>query len=260
MLQGPNRAPLILGVTVVLAFGAGFVAQSVTGDTSGQAMILTVLPILGLGLITMVQWQSGWVKRNRAAPPQRSELDALRLALAVKPATADDGVQESWSLAAGTFRDGRRMVLLICVLMIPALMFQKVELIVLAAIPIVLYALYLAFRTVGRGGTYDKAFDALGSRVAALGLEVVDRPKIVIRPRFDGTNSMRHEEIGPTVLEGMRHGRKVRVEWDGKRAVTTVGDVTIERRGKDHAHAWLYDLQRAEQQLDAVPSHAANGE
>jgi hypothetical protein len=262
MLQGPNRAPLILGVTVVLAFGAGFVAQSVTGDTSGQAMVLTVLPIVGLGIIAMVVWQGGWIERNRAAPPQRSELEELRLALAVKPASADDGVDESWNLAAGVFRDGRNMVFLICALMIPALMLQKVQLILLAAIPIVLYAVYLAFRTVMRGGTYDQAFDALDRRVAPLGLEVVDRPKIVIRPRFDGTDSLRHQEIGPTVLEGVRHGRRVRVEWDGKRAVTTVGDITIERRGKDHAQAWLYDLQRAEQQadgvLDAVPAHAAH--
>jgi hypothetical protein len=260
MLQGTNRAPLILGVTVVLAFGAGFVAQSVTGDTSGQAMILTVLPIIGLGIITMVQWQSGWIKRNRAAPPQRSPLDELRLALAVKPTTADDGVEESWNLAAGVFRDGRRMVLLICVLMIPALMLQNVQLILLAAAPIVLYAVYLAFRTVMRGGTYDQAFDALDRRVAPLGLEVVERPRIIVRPRFDGTDSLRHQEVGPTVLEGTRHGRKVRVEWDGRRTLTTVGELTIERRGKDHALAWLYDLQRAEQQLelDAVPAHAAH--
>jgi hypothetical protein len=262
MLQGPNRAPLILGVTVVLAFGAGFVAQSVTGDTSGQAMVLTVLPIVGLGIIAMVQWQSGWIKRNRARPPQRSPLDELRLALAVKPAAADDGMDESWNLATGVFNDGRRMVLLICVLMIPALMLQNVDLILLAAIPIVLYAVYLALRTVMRGGTYDQAFEALDRRVAPLGLEVVERPKIVVRPRFDGTGTLRHQEIGPTVLEGTRHGRKVRVEWDGRRTVTTVGDVTIERRGKDHAQAWLYDLQRAEQQLDsdAVPAHAAHGE
>lgn len=263
-MQGPNRAPLILGVTVVLAFGAGFVAQSVTGDVSGRAMILTVLPIIGLGIIAMVQWQSGWMKRSRAAPPRRSELDELRAALAVEPLTGDDGADASWELADGVFQDGRRMTLLICVLMIPALMLQRVDLILLAAIPIVLYAIYLAMRTVMRGGTYDKAFDALGRRVAPLGLEVVERPRIVVRPRLDGTDSLRHEEVGTTVLEGVRHGRRVRVEWDGRRAVTSVGDISIERRGRDHAQAWLYDLQRAEQQadgaLDAVPAHAAHGQ
>ena len=67
MMQGPNRAPLILGVTVVLAFGAGLVAQSVTGDTSGEAMIMTVLPIIGIGIVAMVLWQGGWMKRSRAA-------------------------------------------------------------------------------------------------------------------------------------------------------------------------------------------------
>ena len=263
-MQGPNRAPLILGVTVVLAFGAGFVAQSATGDTSGQAMILTVLPILGLGIIAMVQWQNGWVKRSRAAPPKRSELDELRATLAIKPVSGGDGTDESWQLAGGVFRDGRRMVLLICALMIPALMLQRVDLIVFAAIPIVLYAVYLAMRTVMRGGTYDQAFEALNRRYAALGLEVVERPRIIVRPRFDGTDSLRHQEVGPTVLEGVRHGRKVRVEWDGRRTVTTVGDISIERRGRDHAQEWLYDLQRAEQQadgaLDAVAAHAAHGE
>jgi hypothetical protein len=255
-------------VTVVLAFGAGFVAQSVTGDTSGQAMILTVLPILGLGLVAMVSWQSGWMKRSRAAgahaaegggPAMRTPLDELRHQLAIKP-VSDDGTDDGWSLAAGVMRDGRNMVLLIVVLMIPALMAQKVELILIAAVPIVLYGIFLAFRTVMRGGTYDKAFDALGKRFAPLGLDVVDRPQIVVRPRFDGTGSFRHQEVGPTVLEGMRHGRKVRVEWDGKRTLTTVGDLTIERRGKDHAMAWLYDLQKAERRLDAVSAQAAHGQ
>jgi hypothetical protein len=67
MLQGPNRAPLILAITVILAFGAGLVAQGVTGDTSGKAMILTTMPIIGLGIIAMVQWQKGWFERSRAA-------------------------------------------------------------------------------------------------------------------------------------------------------------------------------------------------
>lgn len=260
MLQGPNRAPLILGVTVVLAFGAGFVAQSVTGDTSGQAMILTVLPILGLGIIAMVLWQNGWVKRSRAARPPRSPLEELRRALAIEPVPDGDPMDASWNLASGVFRDGRNMTLLICALMIPALMFQKVELIVLAAVPIVLYAVFLACRTVMRGGTYDQAFDVLGRWVAPLGLEVAERPRIIVRPRFDGTDSLRHQEIGPTVLEGMRHGRKVRVEWDAKRTLTTVGGRTIERRGPDHAQAWLYDLQLAERELDPVAAHAAHGE
>ena len=69
MMQGPNRAPLILGVTVVLAFGAGFVAQSVTGDTSGEAMIMTVLPILGVGrAVTGVRMMS---HSSKKAPKAR---------------------------------------------------------------------------------------------------------------------------------------------------------------------------------------------
>jgi hypothetical protein len=248
MMQGPNRAPLILGVTVVLAFGAGFVAQSVTGDTSGEAMIMTVLPILGVGIVAMVLWQGGWMKRSRAAERPRSPLEQVRRDLALEPVT-DDGMDATWNVAEGVFKSGRNMTLLIVALMIPALMLQNVQLILIAAVPIVLYAIYLAARTVGRGGTYDQAFDALDRWVQPLGLRVIDRPKIIVRPRFDGTDTLRHQEIGPTVLEGMRHGRTVHVEWDGKRTVTTVGDRAIERRGKDHAQAWLYDLQLAEREL-----------
>ena len=260
MMQGPNRAPLILGVTVVLAFGAGFVAQSVTGDTSGEAMIMTVLPILGVGIVAMVLWQGGWMKRSRAAKPALSPLEQVRRDLALEPLTTDDGMDATWNVAEGVFKSGRNMTLLIVALMIPALMLQNVQLILVAAVPIVLYAVYLAARTVGRGGTYDQAFDALDRWIQPLGLRVVDRPKIVVRPRFDGTDTLRHQEIGPTVLEGTRNGRRVHVEWDGRRTVTTVGERTIERRGKDHAQAWLYDLQLAERELDPVPAHAAHGD
>ena len=146
----------------------------------------------------------------------------MRRELALEPVT-DDGMDATWNVAEGVFKSGRNMTLLIVALMIPALMLQNVQLILIAAVPIVLYAIYLAARTVGRGGTYDQAFDALDRWVQPLGLRVVDRPKIIVRPRFDGTDTLRHQEIGPTVLEGTRHGRTVHVEWDGKRTLTTIG-------------------------------------
>jgi hypothetical protein len=248
-------------VTVVVAFGAGFVSQSLTGDTSGRAMVMTVLPILGVGIVAMVLWQNGWMKRSRAAKRPVTPLEQVRRELALEPVT-DDGLAAGWNVAAGVFRDGRNMTLLVVALMVPALMLQNVQLIVLGAVPIVLYAIYLAARTVARGGTYDQAFDAIDCWVNPLGLRVVDRPKIVVRPRFDGTDTLRHQELGPTVLEGTRHGRAVHVEWDGRRTVTTVGGRSIERRGKNHAQEWLYDLQLAERELgalDAVPAHAAHG-
>jgi hypothetical protein len=328
MLQGPNRAPLILAVTVVLAFGAGFVAQGVTGDTTGKAMILTTLPIIGVGIIAMVQWQKGWFERSRAAErEQRSEpkratnapvsdpaaltADELRAALAIRPgavAAAADATDAQWNLAGGLMRDGRVMVFAICALMIPALMLQKIELVVLAAVPIVLMAVWLAIKTVMRGGTYDKAFAALDLWLEPLGLEAVERPKITVAPRWDGTGTLRHQEVGPTVVAGTRHGHAVRISWDARLAVTTVsvpsaryalsatdmrlgGDappevralvdglapsprwtkvkvsagpegIVVERRGRDKAQAWLYDLWLAERlaALDAVAAQAAHGE
>jgi hypothetical protein len=328
MLQGPNRAPLILAVTVVLAFGAGLVAQGATGDTSGKAMILTTLPIIGLGIIAMVQWQKRWFERSRAAeraqraaeqPATRGPLSdpgalsvqELRAALAVRPgaaAAAADATDAQWNLAAGLMRDGRIMVFAICALMIPALMLQKVELVVVAAIPIVLMAVWLAIKTVMRGGTYDKAFAALDSWLEPLALEAVERPKITVAPRWDGTGTLRHEEVGPTVVAGTRHGHAVRISWDARVAVTTVSapsaryelsatdmrlggeappqvrtvvdalapsprwtkvkvlagpeGIVIERRGREKAQAWLYDLWLAERlgSLDPVAAQAAHGE
>jgi hypothetical protein len=319
MLQGPNRAPLILAVTVVLAFGAGLVAQGATGDTSGKAMILTTLPIIGLGIIAMVQWQKRWFERSRtaeraqraAARPQTGapvsdpgalSVEELRAALAVRSgaaAAAADARDAQWTLAGDLMRDGRIMIFAICALMIPALMLQKIELVVLAAIPIVLMAVWLAIKTVMRGGTYDKAFAALDRWLEPLGLDAVERPEITVAPRWDGTGTLRHEEVGPTVVAGTRHGHAVRISWDARLAVTTVsapsaryelsvtdmrlgGDappevralvdalapsprwtkvkvsagpegIVIERRGREKAEAWLYDLWLAERLAERGP-------
>jgi hypothetical protein len=290
-------------------------------------MILTTMPIIGLGIIAMVQWQKGWFERSRAADreqraatrpapgtpvsdPGALSVEELRGALAIRPgaaAAAADAMDAQWNLVGGLMRDGRVMVFAICALMIPALMLQKIELVVLAAIPIVLMAVWLAIKTVMRGGTYDKAFAALDRWLEPLGLEAVERPKITVAPRWDGTGTLRHQEVGPTVVAGTRHGRAVRISWDGRLAVTTVsapsaryelgaadmrlgGDappevralvdglapsprwmkvkvsagpegIVVERRGREKAQAWLYDLWLAERlgSLNPVAAQAAHG-
>jgi hypothetical protein len=105
--------------------------------------------------------------------------------------------------------------------MVPAIALQKPQLIVLAAIPIVLYALVLAARVVRPGGDLDRAYAASDRQLAPLGLHGEERPDLVVMPRI-ATEGMQAKLIGPTVYSGRRHGRAVEVMLEGSRSETRV--------------------------------------
>ena len=96
------------------------------------------------------------------------------------------GGDAAWALAEQSQRSAMWMTLLIVALMVPAIALQNVKLIVLGAIPIVLYAMVLAGRVLRPGGTLDKAWAASDLYLAPLGLQGEERPDVVFVPRLAG--------------------------------------------------------------------------
>jgi hypothetical protein len=154
----------------------------------------------------------------------RLEPGVLFALLAVEPVDEQElvaGSDRGWAIAERSQSSATYMTLLIVVLMVPALALQKPKLIVLGAIPIVLYAIVLAARVIRPGGTLDQAYAASDRQLAPLGLHGEDRPDLIVVPRL-ATDGMQAKLVGPTVLSGQRHGRAVEVRLEGSRSETRV--------------------------------------
>src|SRR3954447_3322540 len=110
-----------------------------------------------------------------------------------------------------SMRTGRIMTMLVLGLMLPAFVLQNVQLILLGAIPIVGYALYLCARLLMKGGGLDQAYAGVDREFAPLGLHLTARPQVRFGTQLDLSSSagarMTHHMEGPMIFEGTRHGR-----------------------------------------------------
>jgi hypothetical protein len=227
-MAGPNRAPLILLATILAGAGAFAIAQQsnpqdVGGKTAGTAAMIVV----AIGIAFMVVWQRRWVAEARPEP--------MLVELALNPGdarTLQRVTGAHWDITESSVTHGMWITLLILALMVPAWIAQDPTLMVFGAVPIVAYALFLAVRTVMPGGTYAKAMQASDDWLAVLGLEAVERPTITLEPRLAGAGAQVRMR-GPSVFEGTRHGRQVRVVVQSGRCRTTVSGSapTFEARG-----------------------------
>jgi hypothetical protein len=236
-------APWILLVTIAAAAAAFVAVDASTDDVSGRAQGTAALIVIGVGIAVMVLVQRAWLSRARRharldtvraareaaaagtiTDPARLEPGALFAALAIHPVDEEAlvaGGDRGWAIAERSQRSATAMTLLIVVLMVPAVALQDVRLIVLAAVPIVLYAVVLAARTIRPGGTLDQAYAAHDAQLAPLGLSGEERPDVVVVPRLAG-EGMQSQLVGATVLSGERHGRAVEVTIDGSKTTTRV--------------------------------------
>ena len=236
-------APWILLATIAAAAAAFLVADSRTDDVSGRTAGTAALIVIGLGIAVMVLAQRAWLSRARRraglatlraardaaaagtiTDPARFEPEALFAAMAIHPIDEDAlvaGGDRGWEIGERSQRSATAMTLLIVVLMVPALALQDVRLIALAAVPIVIYAVVLAARTIRPGGAVDQAYAAHDAQLAPLGLSGSERPAVTVVPRLAG-EGLQSQLVGATVLTGERHGRAVEVTIHGARTTTRV--------------------------------------
>lgn len=253
-MKGRNPAPWILVLTLVAGGVAFAVVDSANpDDVSGRKAGTALMIVVAAGILVMVIAQTVWTTRSR----RRAELEALRavtgattapadpgalsaeamlMALAVRPVSAEEALESrsgGWDIAQASQRSAALMTVMVIALMTPAVLLQNARLMVVGAIPIVLYAIFLAARVVRPGGTLDRAHEASDRLLAPLGLATVARPELRIEPRPGGDGMQPHVR-GRTVLGGTRHGRRVEVALESGRARTTVATASAPFELKGH--------------------------
>ena len=257
--RGPGINPALIVVPLMFAgaLAAVIVVNGMTDDPSGKPGVIAAVGVVVVGVIALLVLQGRWMRRVRAA-------DLAASAPAEDPA-AHAARAASWDLAGRVQRRGALVALMVVVLVPAGIVLEDPRLLVLAAVPIVLTALWAAFDTLRSGGVLDQGYELADAQLAPLGLRITDRPQIAVIPY--ATGDLHATTIGPTVLGGEREGREVEVVLSGGRSAVAVraavpafaerdaGDgarlsadgrvVTVTRRrgGREH---WQADLELAE--------------
>jgi len=237
-----TRAPLLI---VALMF-AGVIASVVVvngrpgADPSGKDAMIPALAVVVVGVLLILIVQSRARRRARtadldaaqarAATERRDLADAgaatpeeVQSALAVTPGGAHEveARRAMWGVADRSARGATIAALLVIVLMPAAIITQNPKVIVIAAVPIVLFAVYSAAQTIRPGGRLDQAYASADEIMRPLGLQGIERPQWVVIPY--ATGDLHATVIGPTVLGGRRHGREVEVTLQGGHSQVAVG-------------------------------------
>jgi hypothetical protein len=230
----------LAGVFVVAALTAAIALVFGQGSANPTAALAVILAIVFIFVFVLLRLQRADLdsaearsKLEAAAPtdaftdPTTVELPSLLAALAIKPIDHDAinrASSNTWGIARGSINSAGVLMVLIFFAVVPWQLFQfKWSLIVVVPI-IVLYASYLAARAIGSGGTLDQAYEDSAATTEPLGLELVERPEVVVRRRIGGSGAQA-DVVGAVAYSGRRHGRAVSIRIEGGATTTLSGAV-----------------------------------
>jgi hypothetical protein len=148
----------------------------------------------------------------------------LWAALAVHPID-DEAVKagrELWGAARRSMNLGVVIVILIFLAVPPIYLFGTFIPLLIGAPLIVIAALYGTYRAIGPGGEVESGFDRMDRAMKPLGLSLADRPTVEMVPRPPTMPGYSARLLGPTVMMGERHGRRVEVHQEQGLSETTV--------------------------------------
>jgi hypothetical protein len=169
--------------------------------------------------------------------PTKLDDGELWAALAVRPIDTEaiEARKEMWDV-------GRRSIGLaavICVLIfltVPAIYLTESFVPLLIGGPlIVIAAIYGAVRAIGPGGDVDQGYDRLDRTMRPLGLRLEARPEVRMVTRAPTMPGYSAKLLGPTVMRGQRHGRRVELtQEDGRSELTLHASVPdFDAKAKD---------------------------
>jgi hypothetical protein len=228
----------LIGVFVVAAVVVVIALTADSTDPNPKLQYGLIFGVVGVFVFTLPLLQRGDLKRASSGDARASaggpheiedptQLDDGELwsALAVKP--IDDNAvkarQEMW----GAGRRSIGLAAVICVLIfliVPPIYLLDTFVPLLIGVPlIVIAALYGSWRAIGPGGEVDTAYVLLDRSMKPLGLGVDERPDVQMVARAPSQPGYSARLIGPLVMTGERHGRRVEVHQEANRSEVSVG-------------------------------------
>jgi hypothetical protein len=241
-VRGEFRRSAVFGLVGVFVVAGIAIAIALSADSSNSnpklqmGLIFGVIAIFLVGLFIFQRRDLnratiGDLKGFSKGPqeiddPTKLGDGELWSALAVHP-IGDDAIKarrELWGAGRRSMNLGVVITILIFLSVPPIYLLDTFIPLFIGGALIVILALYGSWRAIGPGGEVESGFDRMGEAMKPLGLSLSDRPSVRMVPRAPTMPGYSATLVGPTAMEGERHGRKVEVHQEaGKSEVTVHG-------------------------------------
>lgn len=227
----------VIGVFVVAAIVIVVALSADSTDPNPKLQLGVIFGVIAGFIAVLLFLQRGDI--NRAATgdarafgkgphpvddPTKLENGELWSALAIRPIETEaiKAREEMWDVG----RRGIGLAAVICVLIfltVPAIYLTGSFVPLMIGGPLIaIAALYGAIRAIGPGGEVDQGYDRLDRAMKPLGLTLDERPQVNMEPRYPTMPGYSARLIGPTVMSGQRHGRRVEVRQEQGLSEVTV--------------------------------------
>ena len=249
--SSPSSKFGLIGVIVLMAACAVIGVTLGSGQESPKLAYGLIFGLIALYLVILFTLQRRDVDRASGADaaaaargPQEIENPAtmsdaeLWQAMAVRPISPEAAKArgQTWDMARGSINLGIVICILIFAGVVPIYLLDTFVPFAICAPLIAIIALVKSVRLLGGGGgSVDEAYETAGRAIEPLGLEMTEQPDVGIEARPTPPYSFKTRISGPLVMEGERHGRKVRVVNNGGASEVTVGGRTakFETKARD---------------------------
>jgi hypothetical protein len=219
----------LIGVFVVAAIVIAVALSADSTDPNPKLQLGVIFGVIAAFIAVLLLLQRGDLDRAAIGDargfgkgpqpvddPTRLEDGELWSALAVRPIDTESikARKEMWDVG----RRGIALGAVICVLIfltVPSIyLFESFVPLLIGGPLIVIAAVYGAARAIGPGGDVDQGYEGLDRAMKPLGLSLEERPEVKMVPRFPTMPGHSAKLLGPTVMRGQRHGRRVEVRQE----------------------------------------------
>jgi hypothetical protein len=228
----------LIGVFVVAAVVIVIALTADSSDASPKLQYGLIFGVVGVFFFTLLLLQRADLNRASAGDersvakgpqeiddPTRLEDGELWAALAVRPIDEDavKARREMWGAGRRSIKLGAVIGLLIFLTVPSIYLFDTFVPLLIGGPLIVIAALYGSWRAIGAGGEVDTAYELLDRSMKPLGLGVNERPDVRMVARAPSMPGYSARLIGPLVMTGERHGRRVEVRQEQNRSEISLG-------------------------------------
>ncbi|HSD25195.1 MAG TPA: hypothetical protein VLB79_12805 [Solirubrobacterales bacterium] len=261
----------LIGVFVVAAIVVVIALSADSTDPNPKLQLGLIFGVIAAFLAVLLLLQRGDIDRAAAGDtrgfgegrrpvddPTKLEDGELWSALAVRPIDTDAirARREMWDVG----RRGIGLAAVISVLIfltVPAIYLTESFVPLLIGGPLIAIAAgYGAIRAIGPRGDVDQGYERLDRVMKPLGLSLEERPQVRMVPRSPTMPGFSARLVGPTVMIGQRHGRRVEVRQEQGQSEVTVraSAPTFEAKARDGRLVAKEAASNAEAVLRSVPA------
>ena len=225
-----SRIFVLIGLPVAIAAILVLALNADPADSNPKGTLIPIFAVVAVFFLILFFLQTrdlGRARRRSVIPegshgltidnPMTASEGELWAGLAIRPISdqAIEAQAKGWEMASSSLSAAKLVTALILIAVPATYLLESFVPVLVGAAVIVVVALASSVRMIGAGGGLDQAYEASSVALEPLGLKLVRRPTVRVMPRFGPAEGLKTDIRGGLEYAGTRHGRRVRVAWDG---------------------------------------------